>query len=109
MTRYSTVEGAEGGTGKSITPADIAPIIYAIPPKIRQVLAATRTHWATLCVAKVGAADTAPAEVRVTPAPAAKVMSPAPVLIKVIALPSAAAVKVLSGAIVTVLVDALLV
>ena len=27
-----------------IAPADIAPIIYAIPPKIRQVLAATLTH-----------------------------------------------------------------
>jgi hypothetical protein len=43
----------------------------------------------------------------VTPAPAAKVRSPAPVLIKVIALPTAACVSVESGAIVTVLVLAL--
>jgi hypothetical protein len=76
---------------------------------MRQVLADTRTHWATLCVAKVGAADTAPAELKVTPEPAAKVNKPAPVLIIVIAEPTSAAVKVLSGAIVTVLVPALLV
>jgi hypothetical protein len=43
----------------------------------------------------------------VTPAPAAKVRSPAPVLIKVIALPTAADVRVESGAMVTVFVLAL--
>jgi hypothetical protein len=57
--------------------------------------------------ANVGAAETAPAETIVTPAPAAKVRSPAPVLINVIALPTAACVSVESGAIVTVLVLAL--
>jgi len=60
-----------------------------------------------LYCAKVGAADDAPAETMVTPAPAAKVRSPAPVLIKVIALPTAADVSVESGAMVTVFVLAL--
>jgi hypothetical protein len=59
--------------------------------------------------ARVGAADTAPADTIVTPEPAAKVKSPAPVLIKVIALPTAADVSVESGAIVTLFVEALLV
>jgi hypothetical protein len=43
----------------------------------------------------------------VTPDPAAKVKSPEPELRKVIALPTAAAVRVESGAIVMVLVEAL--
>lgn len=76
---------------------------------MRQVLADTRTHCKTLCWAKVGAALDAPALVIVTPAPAAIVNKPAPVFIIVIALPSAALVSVLSGAIVTVFVLALLV
>jgi len=57
--------------------------------------------------AKVGAADTVPAEVRVTPDPAAKVSRPAPELRKVIAVPVTAAVIVESGAIVTIFVEAL--
>jgi hypothetical protein len=43
----------------------------------------------------------------VTPDPAAKVSRPAPELRKVIAVPTAAAVRVESGAIVIVLVEAL--
>jgi hypothetical protein len=57
-----------------------------------------------LLTAKVGAADVAPADTIVTPEPAAKVKSPAPELIKVIALPTPADVSVESGAIVTIFV-----
>jgi hypothetical protein len=62
---------------------------------------------AVLYCARVGAAETAPAETIVTPDPAAKVSRPAPELRKVIAVPTAAAVRVESGAIVIVLVEAL--
>jgi hypothetical protein len=62
---------------------------------------------AVLYCANVGAAGTAPADVIVTPAPAAKLSKPAPELRKVMVLPVAAEVSVESGAIVIVLVDAL--
>jgi hypothetical protein len=62
-----------------------------------------------LYCAKVGAVGAAPAEAMVTPEPAAKVNNPAPVFRKVIAEPTAAAVRVESGAMVTVLVEALVV
>ena len=68
-----------------------------------------RIATAVRLVATVGAADTAPAETIVTPAPAAKVKSPAPEFRKVIVLPTAAEVSVESGAIVTTLVEALVV
>jgi len=60
-------------------------------------------------VAKVGAELVAPAEVIVTPEACENVNKPLPVLQKVMALPTTALVKVLSGAIVIVLVEALLV
>jgi hypothetical protein len=66
-----------------------------------------RIATAVLYCARVGAAETAPAETIVTPAPAAKVNRPAPEFRKVIALPTAAEVRVESGAIVMVLVEAL--
>jgi hypothetical protein len=73
------------------------------------VLAAVRIQTAVLYCPKVGAVGATPAELIVTPEPAANVNNPAPVLTTVIAEPTAALVNVESGAIVTVLVDALLV
>jgi hypothetical protein len=66
-----------------------------------------RIATAVLYWARVGAAEVAPDETIVTPEPAAKVSKPAPEFKNVIALPVAAAVRVESGAIVIVLVEAL--
>jgi hypothetical protein len=77
-----------------------------MPPTIVQALAAVRIATAVLYCTNVGADEVEPAEVIVTPAPAAKVNNPAPEFRKVIVVPTAAAVRVESGAIVTVLVPA---